>query len=27
MACWCKGDDIRTLLGKALQDLRETSGT
>jgi len=27
MACWGKGDDIRTLLGTALQDLRETSST
>jgi diguanylate cyclase (GGDEF)-like protein len=27
MACWTKGDDIRTLLRKALRDLQEVSGT
>jgi diguanylate cyclase (GGDEF)-like protein len=26
MACWAKGDDIRTLLRKALQDLQEAGG-
>jgi GGDEF domain-containing protein len=26
MACWTKGDDIRTLLRKALHDLQEAGG-